>query len=173
MDVVQLEEQPTPLESEPVPPQPNSAVPDLPPPPAATELPSLPQVQAIVAVPSTIPVAFGIEPKGPVRLVSDAANASGGGLVRRPTEPIALDLAGESNLLLPPLSYPLRAKKQRLTGTVLVRFRTDPTGRIFDVRVHQSSGHALLDQAAEENLQAGRWKGAPGLYVKAFEFTLK
>ena len=55
---------------------------------------------------------------------------------------------------------------------MLVEFRTTSAGDVVDVRVHTSSGHPLLDDAAVENLRHGRWKGLPGYYVKAFEFTL-
>lgn len=150
----------------------SSPSPDAPAPAAPLDLPPLPQLQAIAAVPSTVAVAFGVEAKGPVRLVSDAAHASGVVRGRRAAEPVALDLAGEQNLLLPPISYPVRAKRQRLTGTALVEFRTSATGEIADVRIRQSSGHAILDQAAQDNLKAGRWKGQPGLYMKAYEFAL-
>lgn len=147
--------------------------PDSPTPVADLDLPPLPQVQPIAAVPSSVPVGFGISINGPVRLVSDAANASGAIGGRRSNEPVTLDLEAAQNLLLPPLSYPARAKRQHVTGTVLIEFRTSPTGEIFGVRVRESSGHALLDEAAQENLRAGRWKGQPGFYVKAFEFTLQ
>lgn len=150
-----------------------SPAPDAPAPAAPLDLPPLPQLQAIAAVPSSVAVAFGVEAKGPVRLVSDAAHASGAVRGRRAAEPIALDLAGEQNLLLPPISYPVRAKRQRLTGTALVEFRTSATGEIADVRIRQTSGHAILDQAAQDNLKAGRWKGQPGLYMKAYEFALQ
>jgi TonB family protein len=56
---------------------------------------------------------------------------------------------------------------------VLIEFRTSPTGEISGLRVRETSGHAVLDQAALENLRTGRWKGQPGFYVKAFEFTLQ
>jgi protein TonB len=147
--------------------------PDDPGPAADLDLPPLPQVQPIAAVPSSVPVAFGLGVKGAVRLVSDAANASGAVGGRRNAEPVALDFEAEHNLLLPPIAYPPRAKRQRITGTALIEFRTSPTGEISGVRVRESSGHAILDQAAQENLQAGRWTGPPGYFVKAYEFTLQ
>jgi protein TonB len=139
---------------------------------AAIDLPPVAPVQAIAAVPSTVPVSFGIEVKGPVRWVNDPSQASGAVGGRR--QPISLDADGAArNLLLPSLPYPPEAKKRRLTGSLTVEFRTTPTGDIQDVRVRESSGHDELDRAAIENLRKGRWVGPAGFYVKAYEFNLK
>lgn len=148
--------------------------PEAPEPAAPLDLPALPPVQAIAAVPSSVPVAFGIEVKGPVRLVSDPSQASGAvGGRRRPAEPISLDdSSARQNLLLPTIAYPVQARRRRLTGTVLVEFRASPTGDIYDVRVRESSNVSSLDEAALDNLRQGRWTGEPGYYVKAYEFTL-
>ena len=148
--------------------------PDAPPSAAQIAPPVLPEIQPVAAVPATVPVAFGIQVKGPVKVVSDpthASGAAGGG--RRPTEPVSVDTAGARNLLLPEITYPVSAKRNRQTGTVLVEFRTSATGDIGDVRVRQSSGHPTLDRAALENLKRGRWAGAPGFFVKAYEFSLQ
>ena len=157
-----------PVETDPLPPSPEPA--------AALDLPPVEPIQAIAAVPSTVPVAFGLEVTGPVKLVRDASLASGSGGARRPrAEPISLDdnAAAQRSLLLPTITYPADAKRRRLTGAVIVEFRTSPTGDIYDVRVRESSGHASLDRAALGNLRLGRWTGAPGYYLKAYEFTLQ
>jgi protein TonB len=167
------------LEPEPVvppPPKQESVVPtpDEPQPAAALDLPPLPQIQPIAAVSALVPVSFSIAVKGPVRLVADASQASGGGGGQRGfIQPISLDTNGQRNLLLPAISYPYEAKRRRLTGTVSVEFHTSPTGDIYDVRVREASGHDILDRAAIENLQHGRWIGQPGYYIKAYEFSLK
>ena len=147
--------------------------PDAPPPATDLALPPLPALVPISAVPSSVPVAFGLQVNGPVRLVSQASDASGAVGGRRLAEPVTLDLAGEQNLVLPQLSYPARAKRLHLTGTAVLEFNTTAAGDITDVRVRVSSGHAVLDDAAKQNLAAGRWKGRPGYYLKAFEFTLQ
>ena len=45
-------------------------------------------------------------------------------------------------------SYPLAARRAHLEGVVRLRVTLMPDGRFIDARVEQSSGHALLDQAA-------------------------
>lgn len=45
-------------------------------------------------------------------------------------------------------SYPLLARQQGWEGEVLLGFSVFPDGRIDDVRIVQSSGHRLLDEAA-------------------------
>jgi TonB family protein len=148
-------------------------IPDAPPAAADLALPPLSVLAPVAAVPASVPVAFGIQVKGPVRLVGDASTASGSVGGHGAAEPLALDLDGEKNLVLPTLRYPPRARHLRLTGTVVMEFQTNQAGDIFDVRIRSTSGHALLDEAAKENLQAGRWRGRPGLFLKAFEFTLQ
>lgn len=174
IEQVKLEPEPPPPPQEP--PKQDLAVPtpDAPEPAAPLDLPPLPPVQAIAAVPSSVPVAFGIEVKGPVRVVNDASQASGAvGGRRRPAEPISLDDgAARRNLLLPTVAYPLDARRRHVTGTVVVEFRTSPTGDIYDVRVRETSKSESLDRAALENLRQGRWTGEPGYYVKAYEFSL-
>lgn len=147
--------------------------PEAPAPAATLDLPAIPEVQTISAVPASVPVSFGIAVTGNVRVVSDASQASGAVGGRRFAEPVALDFNAENNLVIPAIHYPPRAKRSRQTGTVLVEFRTNPTGDISAVRVRHSSGHPALDEAARDNLERGRWKGAPGYYVKAYEFTLQ
>lgn len=44
--------------------------------------------------------------------------------------------------------YPVIAKKRRLTGTVLIQITLDRTGAVLDASVLQSSGQAILDEAA-------------------------
>ena len=44
--------------------------------------------------------------------------------------------------------YPPDALRQRLQGTVMVSITIDPRGRIEDVAIKRSSGHAVLDRSA-------------------------
>jgi TonB family protein len=55
---------------------------------------------------------------------------------------------------------------------VELQFRTTPTGEIYDIKVHNSSGFAELDDAALDNLQHGRWSGEAGYFVKNIVFVL-
>lgn len=45
-------------------------------------------------------------------------------------------------------SYPLAARRARIEGVVQLRVTLLPDGRLVDVRIEHSSGHAVLDQAA-------------------------
>ncbi|OYU47310.1 MAG: hypothetical protein CFE31_17470 [Rhizobiales bacterium PAR1] len=49
--------------------------------------------------------------------------------------------------------YPEQARAKRLGGEALVSFTLDADGRVSDVQVVRSAGHALLDQAAVAVLQ--------------------
>nr|WP_284701402.1 energy transducer TonB [Rhodoplanes tepidamans] len=49
--------------------------------------------------------------------------------------------------------YPDSARRQRLQGTVQVRFEVDRDGTVLDVRVVSSSGHAALDSAAMDTIR--------------------
>jgi protein TonB len=167
------------VELTPAPPAQDEALaPEPEPVPASAELnapPAAAFIQPIAAVPVSVPVAFGIQVKGPVRLVDDAASASGAVAASlRPTTPVAIDGSGklEKSLLLPDLAYPREALLAREAGIVRVEFRATATGDVRDARVHTSSGVSALDQAALTNVQRGRWIGAPGHYVKRFEFRL-
>jgi len=137
-------------------------------------LPPLPELTPIAAVPSTVPVAFAIAVKGPVRLTNDPARA--GGTVGNRGGPVSLDADGRlaSNLVLPALTYPPLALQRRITGTVDIEFRVSASGGSIDeARVRHSSGFSELDSAALQNLRQGRWLGSPGYYVKIFAFSLK
>lgn len=60
----------------------------------------------------------------------------------------------------PPPTYPERARRLRLEGTVVLAALVDGGGTVDDLAVHASSGHQLLDDAA---LRAVRgWLFEPG-----------
>ncbi len=155
--------------------------PDVPPPlsgPALSadiDLPPLPEVTEVSAVPANVVVAFALPVSGPVRIVKDAAHASGAvGGRRTSSGPISVN-TGEAYarfLLLPTLTYPTVALQRRISGSVEVEFKTTPTGEIYDVKVRSSSGHAELDNAALQNMHRGRWTGEAGYFVKNFVFIL-
>ncbi len=58
----------------------------------------------------------------------------------------------------PPV-YPAVAIARRLEGTVVLRLTVDASGRVADVEVVDSSGHAALDEAAVEAIR--KWRGEP------------
>jgi protein TonB len=49
-----------------------------------------------------------------------------------------------------PISYPERARRRNQEGTVVVHALIGPDGKPIEVTVSQSSGHRLLDEAAQE-----------------------
>jgi protein TonB len=57
--------------------------------------------------------------------------------------------AREANRQLAQLPYPLEAIEQGLEGEVWIRIFLDENGSVVAARVEQSSGHALLDAAAQ------------------------
>jgi protein TonB len=60
------------------------------------------------------------------------------------------------------VGYPARARELGLEGTTRIQFEIGADGRAREVATVQSSGHALLDRAAEEGaIAAGR---LPALY---------
>jgi TonB family protein len=160
------------IELPPDPPPPPKATPqdlrDQPPPPSQ-DIPA--PVAAVAAVPANVAVAFALNVTGPVRLVSDASEASGVVAVA-PVAAIPHEVVGR-NLLTPPLTYPAVALYKHLTGRVVVEFRTSATGDITEVKVRSSSGEEILDQAALENLRLGRWVGEAGYFTKTYEFVLR
>jgi protein TonB len=158
---------PEPLKSEDIPLQAE------PPAAASVDLPPVTTIEPIAAVSASVPVAFGIEVKGPVRLVSDPSQASGRIGGRPGPVPVSLDdtLDGK-DLLLPQIVYPAAAQVRRQSGTVLIEFHSTPTGDITDPKIYESSGYPALDNAALENLKHGRWVGAAGYYLKAYLFKL-
>ncbi|MBL8484145.1 MAG: TonB family protein [Rhodocyclaceae bacterium] len=58
------------------------------------------------------------------------------------------------------LHYPLQAIEQGLEGDVVVRIFLDESGTVIAARVEQSSGHALLDEAAVTAARALRTAAA-------------
>jgi periplasmic protein TonB len=152
------------------PPPPPKAAPevlrDQPPPDQDLPAPTL----AVAAVPANVAVAFAIKVVGPVRLVSDASEASGTALAAPPAVP--REVVGRS-LLTDTVVYPALALFKHLTGRVVVEFHTTPTGDIVAARIRSSSGYDVLDQAALENLRLGRWVGDAGYFTKTYDFVLR
>jgi periplasmic protein TonB len=94
------------------------------------------------------------------------------------SEPV---MATAVEYLRPPvLVYPAAAKQARASGTVHVRAVVETDGRVREVRVDRSSGHAVLDKAATESLRAALFKpymhnGVPraAVVIVPMDFGLK
>jgi protein TonB len=165
------------LVSEKTPPPPPAKLDKLPPPPLPASAPRidllpLPRIAAVAAVPASVPVAFALSVSGPVRLVGDFSQASGGA-VSAPSGPQEInDTHFGRNLLIPTVVYPPEALLHHVTGEVQVEFHTSTTGDIYDAKVRRGSGSETLDWAALENIRHGRWTGEAGYFTKTYEFIL-
>lgn len=60
----------------------------------------------------------------------------------------------------PPPPYPDKARHRRLEGTVILEVRVSSEGRVDDLRIKESSGHRILDQAAMSSVR--KWVFEPG-----------
>jgi len=60
----------------------------------------------------------------------------------------------------PPPEYPPLARRRQWEGTVVLEVLVSAEGRASNLAVHESSGHALLDEAALKAVKA--WRFAPG-----------
>ena len=60
----------------------------------------------------------------------------------------------------PPPEYPQQARKRGFQGLVLLRVLVGVNGEVMEVRMHESSGHEILDRIAEETVW--KWKFQPG-----------
>lgn len=95
--------------------------------------------------------------------------------------PVGPSIAQLSTIAAPGPVYPRPAIQRRLTGTVTLRIHVDAGGRPIEVWVENSSGHAILDQAAMKVVKA-RWRFVPatqdGVAIEAWalvpiEFVLQ
>lgn len=60
----------------------------------------------------------------------------------------------------PPPEYPALARRRHLEGTVVLEVSVTGNGRVRRLAVHESSGHRILDKAAERAVR--KWLFEPG-----------
>ncbi|MEI7823111.1 MAG: TonB family protein [Verrucomicrobiota bacterium] len=60
----------------------------------------------------------------------------------------------------PPPPFPSEARKARISGTVVLTVQIDARGRPISIALRRSSGHAVLDIAAERAVRAWRFDPA-------------
>lgn len=134
------------------------------PPPPPIELKALPPRAApmphAVVAPPPPPVAVssdeGQQAAPPANPPLTTADTSSG--VSNSGAPIEASLAYR----MAPLRFPALALRQHMQGTVLLRVLVDETGKPIDVQIARSSGHALLDRSAREQVLAG-WRFRPAI----------
>lgn len=134
-----------------LPPPPVEVVP-LPHPPA---VPTIRLKAAPISAPVVVPTDAGRLAAPPVTAPSLLPATPGTGELAAPVE---ASLAYRSA----PLRFPARALAQRMQGTVLLRVLVDEVGKPVQVDVEQSSGYALLDRSAREQVLAD-WRFQPAL----------
>jgi TonB family protein len=83
---------------------------------------------------------------------STAASGPGGLGRQQPGESNISAMQKIRNAIQRNLVYPYIAQKKRMEGTAMVRFKINQRGTPEDIRIIRSSGHLLLDAAAEETV---------------------
>ncbi|WKN24082.1 energy transducer TonB [Azotobacter vinelandii] len=152
---------------EPTPPPPTVAAPEPPPPPPVVEelaprkappKPPKPQPprQKAEAKPARTPPAKAEAPPAPTAPPAPAAPASAPAPAQAPLTPPS---AGAGYLKNPAPEYPALALRRNWEGSVLLRVHVLASGRPSEIRVQQSSGRDLLDEAAVAAVR--RWSFVP------------
>lgn len=138
----------------------------IPPKPKPVEQPPLPDVLPVtrhtpvhIAPPVASTPRFSDEGSAaapPIHVPTIAPSTLGTAPSALPSGPMEASLAYRSA----PLTFPAQAIRQHMHGTVLLRVLVDEQGRPIQVVVEQSSGFALLDRSAREQVLAG-WRFQP------------
>jgi protein TonB len=124
-----------------------------------TAAPSQPAIRADIAEPSPVVVAAVPAASDAPR---DAAGAPANTVAKPATEPVLTPPSFSAAYLRnPPPRYPLSARRSGEEGTVLLRVRVTADGAAVQVELDRSSGHPLLDGAAQEAVRG--WKFVPAL----------
>ena len=131
----------------------------LPPPPELTEKPPEPPRQVAEAPTERRPQPRQSAPQTavpqPVRLNAALQGTESFTLEGRSTPPEALDTSRNRRP-----NYPDASRRRGEEGVVRVELLIDPTGRVADVRLLESSGFSALDAAALQTLREWRFRPA-------------
>lgn len=128
------------------------------PPPELAEKPPEPRRQMVQAPPERRPPPRQNAPQAapqPVRLNAALQGMESFTLEGRTSPPEALDGARNRRP-----NYPEASRRRGEQGLVLVELFVDPSGRVAEVRLLESSGFAALDAAAMETLRDWRFRPA-------------
>ncbi|TBR40500.1 MULTISPECIES: energy transducer TonB [Dyella] len=132
-------------------------VPDPPPIEAPITPKQVTVVPRIHAAPVTVPPA-------PTPMLTDEGTAPAGPITPPAPEPTPVAPSGPPEATLAykasPLTFPPIAIRQRMHGTVVLRVLVDEEGKPIQVEMEQSSGYALLDRSAREQVLA-KWRFQP------------
>lgn len=69
--------------------------------------------------------------------------------------------------------YPLKARRDHIEGTVVLRLEVSADGRLKEASIHESSGHDILDQAALKMIRDARFSDGPGTLFQPITYKLK
>jgi protein TonB len=127
--------------------------------PHKTIAPTRPRTVSVVPPPVTTTTGTITAPPATVP-TTNATLAPSTGVPESPANaaPVEASLAYRSA----PLQFPLQAMRQQMQGTVTLRVLVDETGKPISVVVEHSSGHALLDRSASEQVLAS-WRFQPAI----------
>ncbi len=178
LELVRTEEPPPDNPEEPVPEPVEAVEPEEPietdqPQPVQAEVPeqaepdSAPSVQAVAqeAVPAGAEGRSGTQAEGDTG--SGQAEAAGGRQAAR-----ASYLAKLKDWLEERKVYPSEARIQRIEGTVRIYFTIDADGTVLESGVRKTSGHAVLDRAAEDLIARAQPLPAPPSAFGRRQFTI-
>lgn len=121
-----------------------------PPPPPA--LPSVSSVKPAEPAPAPAPAASAPAPPQP-------AAGSGQGVAAKPHVPVRTPAVVDARACEKP-RYPPASVRANETGTVLLSFLIDVSGKVLESRVDRSSGFHRLDEAARSGLSLCKFKPA-------------
>jgi len=146
--------------------------------PSPIGAPPAPLLLDLHLVPLALPASPTPEPPPPASPAPEtvaAASAPAAPLAtRRPVEPtpssplaLARQVAGDAGVVTPPRflaraepTYPPRARRAGVEGTVTVRLRLSASGHLLAAEVAAASGEPLLDEAALAAARASRYEPA-------------
>ncbi|WP_458071276.1 TonB family protein [Rhodanobacter sp. BL-MT-08] len=138
------------------------------PPPPAIELKPLPHPHRVVAqsprkltplaLPPVVPTTEGQRAAPPIAPPSIVPTAATPQMPATTGQPVEASLAYRSS----PLQFPVQAMREHMHGTVLLRVLVDETGKPLDVVIERSSGYALLDHSARQQVLSS-WRFQPAM----------
>lgn len=119
--------------------------------PASTERPSEESIAAPETQPQVLPQAEAFEPVRPE--LSERSGSENLSNIVREAVPMYRSNA--------PPDYPRSARKRGWEGTVILEILVDVEGSAKDIRINESSGYDILDEAAAS--AAKKWMFVPGM----------
>ena len=116
---------------------------------------ALKKTSAMDAIKTDDPIkAEAAEPSGP----NEGAGQTSGGMNDTPIG--AIEYSVPLYEINPPPVYPRAARRRNIEGTVMLDVRVTESGRVAEIKIARSSGHAVLDRSAVKAVTLWRFKPA-------------